>query len=144
MKHSHTKIWIHIIWATKNRERILFEDPAIKLFNFMTQKASEINVPLESLNIQPEHIHMLIDLPTNICLSDFMQKIKGGSSHWINDKNILSNKFAWQRGFGAYSVSASQLNRVKNYIKNQSAHHHKKTFNEEYKEWKEQYGIFDD
>lgn len=122
----------------------MFKDTAIKLFNFMTQKANEINVPLESLNIQPEHVHALVDLPSNICLSDFMQKMKGASSHWINDKNIINGKFAWQRGFGAYSVSASQLNKVKNYIKNQSSHHHKKSFNEEYQEWKEQYGIFDD
>ena len=109
MKHSHTRIWIHIIWATKKRERILFPDMAVQVFNFMIKKAVEINVPLEQLNIQPEHVHALVDLPSNICLSDYVQKIKGASSHWINSEQIIRSKFAWQRGFGAYSVSASQL-----------------------------------
>ena len=144
MKHSHTRIWIHIVWATKKRERILFPEVAVKIFDFMIKKAVEINVPLEQLNIQPEHIHALVDLPSNICLSDYVKNIKGSSSHWINSNNILKGKFEWQRGFGAYSVSASQLDIVKNYIKNQSKHHHKKTFTKEYDEWKKQYGFFDD
>jgi len=144
MKHSHTKIWIHLIWATKNRERVLFKDTAIELFNFITKKATEINVPLESLNIQPEHIHALVNLPTNICLSDFVKNIKGASSHWLNSEQIAKSKFTWQRGFGGYSVSASQLDVVKKYIKNQSEHHKKNTFKEEYEQWKKEYGILDD
>ncbi len=144
MKHSHTRIWIHTIWATKNRERILFKKTGRQVFDFLLNKSKEINIPFEQLNIQPEHVHELIDLPTNICLADFMQTIKGSSSHWINENKILKAKFSWQRGYGAYSVSASQLQAVKTYIQNQSEHHKRKTFTEEYNEWKEEYGIFDD
>ncbi len=144
MKHSHTRIWIHTIWATKNRERILFKKTGRQVFDFLLNKSKEINIPFEQLNIQPEHVHELIDLPTNICLADFMQTIKGSSSYWINENKILKAKFSWQRGYGAYSVSASQLQAVKTYIQNQSEHHKRKTFTEEYNEWKEEYGIFDD
>ncbi len=144
MKHSHTRIWVHIIWATKNRERILFKEPGKQLYDFLMNKSKTLNIEFEQLNIQPEHVHALIDLPTNILLCDFMQSIKGSSSHWINENKILKAKFSWQRGYGAYSVSASQLQKVKNYIKNQTEYHKRKTFIEEYNEWKEEYGIFDD
>ncbi len=144
MKHSHTKIWIHIVWATKNRESIFTKDKAIKLFDFIINKAKEINIPMESLNIQPEHIHALINLPANSCLSDFVKNIKGASSYWLNSEQIVGTKFSWQRGFGAYSVSASQLEIVKKYIKNQAKHHKKHHFIQEYEQWKKEYGINDD
>lgn len=144
MKHSHTRIWIHTIWAIKNRERILFKKTGRQVFDFLLNKSKEINIPFEQLNIQPEHVHGLIDLPTNICLADFMQTIKGSSSHWINQQKVIKAHFSWQRGYGAYSVSASQLQAVKIYIQNQSEHHKRKTFTEEYNEWKKMYGIIDD
>jgi len=144
MLHSHTRIWIHLVWSTKNHERIIFKEVGIQLYEFLMEKSIEIKTPFDRLNIQPEHVHGLIDLPTNVCLADFMQTIKGSSSHWINQNRLLSNHFSWQRGYGGYSVSASQFDIVKNYIKNQSEHHRQKTFIEEYEEWKREYGIFDD
>ena len=144
MTHSHTRIWVHLIWATKNRDRVLFKEPGKQLFTFLIDKAKELNAPFESLNIQPEHIHGLIDLPTNVCVADFMKGIKGASSYWINQEGIIRAKFSWQRGYGAYSVSSSQLQTIKNYIKNQDEHHQQKTFEEEYQEWKRQYGIHED
>ena len=144
MKHSHTKIWIHLIWTTKNRERILFKEKGQILYKFLIDKSIEINVPYEKLNIQPEHIHGLIDLPANICLSDFMKSMKGASSKYLNDLQIFNGHFSWQRGYGAYSVSGSKVEIIKNYIKNQSEHHKRKTFTEEYEEWKREYGLFDD
>ncbi len=145
MKHSHTRIWIHLIWAVKNRERCLFADAGQQLYKHLLMRAKdEIRVPFEQLHIQPEHVHGLIDLPTDICLADFMKKIKGESSHWINQSKLIKEHFSWQRGFGAYSVSASQLQIVKSYIQNQSQHHKQKTFTEEYNDWKQQYGIIDD
>ena len=131
--------------GVKNRERSLFAGVGQQLYNHLLMQAKdEIHVPFEQLNIQPEHIHGLIDLPTDICLADFMKKIKGESSHWINQNKLIGEHFSWQRGFGAYSVSASQLIIVKPYIQNQSQHHKRKTFTEEYNDWKQQYGIIDD
>ena len=145
MLHTHSKIWVRLVWATKYRIKCLYGDVSKNLFQHLIDHASEeIKIPFEQLNIQPEHIHAIIDLPTNIALADFMQLIKGESSHWINQSKMLNEKFSWQRGFGAYSVSASQLDIVKNYIKNQSEHHKKRSFSEEYEKWKKEYGIFDD
>jgi len=143
MLHTHSRIWIHLIWATKYRERILHKDISKGLFEFLISKAKEVNIPFESLNIELEHIHGLIDLPTDKTVADFMKSIKGSSSHMLNQQFFKTN-FAWQRGYGAYSVSASQLIVVKNYIANQQEHHNIKTFTEEYDAWVKEYGIFDD
>jgi REP element-mobilizing transposase RayT len=143
MRHSYTCIWIHIIWATKNRERILHASRGEELFHFFIDEGNEIKIPFEKLNVQPEHIHALINLPSSWSLKDYMKRIKGSSSHWLNSE-IFQSKFSWQRGYGAYSVSASQLEKVKSYIAGQTEHHKRTSFNEEYEEWKREYGILDD
>jgi len=89
-------------------------------------------------------IHGLIDLPSNVCLSDFMHLIKGSSSRWANKNKLFDNQFLWQRGYGGLSVSCRQVQRVCNYIKYQSKHHKTYTFSKEYEEWQKEYGIFDD
>jgi len=143
MLHTHSRIWIHLVWATKNRQRIIHKSQGLLLFDFLVEKGKSISIPFEKLNIQPEHVHALIDLPTNNMLSEFMQTIKGSSSHMLN-KEIFKAKFEWQRGYGAYSVSASKIDTIRKYIGNQQAHHQKTTFEEEYPQWIQEYGLFDD
>jgi REP element-mobilizing transposase RayT len=144
MLHSYIRNYLHITWSTDNRERVFHNNTKIQLKDFFLEKAKEMNTPVLSVNVQPEHIHLLVDLPSNLCLSDLVQKIKGASSHWINEQKLIHAKFSWQRGYGAFSVSASQLEVVKKYIQNQDAHHKKKSFEEEYQEWKRSYGFYDD
>ncbi|MDZ7742920.1 MAG: IS200/IS605 family transposase [Bacteroidota bacterium] len=143
MIHTHSRIWIHLIWTVKKRQRILTKDIGKELFSFLIQKASENKIRFEKLNIQPEHVHGLIDLPTNKTMSDFMHLIKGSSSRMLN-KHFFNSKFSWQRGYGAYSVSASKLDIISNYILNQEQHHRLNSFEEEYQIWKKEYGFFDD
>ncbi len=149
MLHSHIRIWIHLIWTTKNHQKIFDYEIRQDLASHLIKKAKKENVPFLSLNIQPEHVHGLINLPSDICLAGFMQKIKGESSFWLNKEikyssNCSKSKFAWQRGYGAYSVSAFQLDVIKNYIKNQDQHHKQTYFKEEYNKWKIEYGFIDD
>lgn len=143
MIHTHSRIWIHLIWTVKKRQKILNTKIGKELFSFLSQKASEQKVGFEKLSIQPEHIHGLIDLPTNKSLSEFMHSIKGSSSRMLNTRFFKSN-FSWQRGYGAYSVSASKLDSVSSYIANQQEHHRIKSFEEEYQAWKLEYAVFDD
>ncbi len=144
MQHSFVRNWLHIIWTVKKRERLIKPEQAKEISKYLIDKSKNENVPFLNLNIQPEHVHGLINLPADICLADFMKKIKGASSFWINKNSILNMKFAWQRGYGAYSVSASQLDIVRKYIINQDKHHAKNTFANEYEKWKKQYGFYDD
>ncbi len=143
-KHTKTQIWIHAVWGTYRREPVLTKSIGEKLYLFIEQKLKEIEINKENLFIRPEHVHLLFSLPADKTLAEIMQSIKGSSSHWINKDKLCPNKFGWARGYGAFSVSASQLATVKSYIKSQDEHHKIKTFQEEYDSWAKAYGIFDD
>jgi REP element-mobilizing transposase RayT len=82
-----------------------------------------------------------VDLPTNLSVEECIKLLKGSSSFYNNKNRITRNKFSWGKGYGAFSVSASQLNNVVNYIKNQEEHHRTKTFTEEYQLFIKKYEI---
>ena len=78
--HHHVKNWIHIVWSTKDRIKIIESELRINLYKHISEKAEEIGIPFDQLNIQADHVHGLINLPSDKFLSDFMKKIKGESS----------------------------------------------------------------
>jgi len=133
--HSYTRIWLHLIWETHNRERLLFDETAKKISEFLFNYSKEKKIFMKINYVNPEHVHSLIDLPTNITIEDSFRLLKGASSHYINQTRLISGKFTWGRGYAAFSVSESQINKVVNYIKNQKEHHRVKSFAEEYTEF---------
>jgi REP element-mobilizing transposase RayT len=88
-----------------------------------------------------EHTHSLIDLPTGLSIEQVIQLLKGSSSHWINQNHLVKGKFAWGRGYGAFSVSHSDVPRVANYIARQEEHHRKRSFAGEYELFVKRYGL---
>ncbi len=84
------------------------------------------------MNGMPDHLHILIGTKPNCVLSDLVRDIKSNSSRWVNEKGFVMGKFSWQTGFGAFTVSQSQLSIVIDYIINQEKHHRTRTFREEY------------
>jgi REP element-mobilizing transposase RayT len=130
-----------LIWATLDRERILSKSAAAKASTWLNQYAAEKKIYLKKNHFNPDHAHALIDLPTNLSIENVMQLFKGGSSHWINEQKIVPGKFAWGRGYGAFSVSESAVADVVAYIENQEEHHRCKTFGEELKLFVERYGL---
>jgi len=84
------------------------------------------------INCMPDHVHILLGTKPDCNLSTLVKEIKANSSRWINQMHFATSKFAWQRGYGVFSVGHSQVNMVCGYIKNQSEHHRRKTFREEY------------
>jgi putative transposase len=88
-----------------------------------------------------DHVHALVDLPTDLTIEKMMQLFKGGSSHWINERDLLSGKFAWGRGYGVFSVSHSGVDEVAKYIAGQDEHHRKRSFSDELKLFVERYGL---
>ncbi|PYE82107.1 transposase IS200 family protein [Winogradskyella epiphytica] len=89
----------------------------------------------------PNHLHLLISTKPNCNLSDLVRDIKTNASKWINEKRFVNGKFQWQNGFGAFTVSQSQLQKITNYIKNQEEHHKVKSFREEYIDFLKAYNI---
>ena len=88
-----------------------------------------------AINGVSDHVHILIGMRPTQGLSELVQKIKGGSSHWINEQKFLKSKFAWQEGYGAFSYTKSDVQKVINYILNQEEHHKKRTFEDEYQDF---------
>ena len=91
--------------------------------------------------VNSDHVHALIDLPTNLSVEECIKLFKGASSHFINQNRLTQNNFNWGRGFGAFSVSESRVPNVVDYIKNQEVHHKGKSFSEEYQLFLEKYNI---
>ena len=122
MSHSYIKIYIHVIWVVKRRRCALDKNIRSALYRFLMKKSKESEIPFLKLNIQPEHIHGLIYLPSHQKLSDFMHIIKGSSSYFLN-KHFFETKFQWQTGYAAFSVGYRNLKTVCDYIENQDKHH---------------------
>ena len=91
--------------------------------------------------VNPDHVHVLVDLPSNLSIEQMMHLFKGASSHWINQSNLLPCKFAWGRGYGVFSVSHSGVGQVARHIAQQEEHHRKRSFTEEVRMLVERYGL---
>jgi putative transposase len=118
-----------------------YETRAAKASQFLTDYAREKNIYMKINYFNPEHTHALIDLPTNRSIEDVIQLFKGGSSHWINENQLLRGRFAWGRGYGAFSVSHSHADQVAAYIACQEKHHQRKNFNQEFEMLVKRYGL---
>ena len=139
--HSYNKIWIHFIWETLDKQKILSKPARLKLSAYLFNYCKEKKIFMKTNYVNADHVHALIDLPTNITVEDCVKLLKGSSSHHINKIKLINTKFSWGRGYGAFSVSASQLKKVETYIKNQEEHHRVKSFTEEYEMFIKKYGM---
>jgi putative transposase len=137
---SFVKIWVHLVFATKNREPLFSKNFRYDLYNHIIQNCKEKDIFLQAINGHTDHIHCLISLGKDQNISKVSQLIKGESSFWINNNTFINEKFNWQDDYFAVSVSESQVETVINYIKNQELHHAKKSFNDEVQEFMTKYG----
>lgn len=132
---SWVRVYIHIVFSTKNREPFLnSSDLRKKVFQHIKQNASEKDIWLDCVNGWQEHAHCLISLGKEQIISKVAQLIKGESSFWINQNKLTENKFVWQDDYWAVGVSESHLQSVRDYIHNQEKHHSKKSFTDEVNE----------
>ncbi len=141
MPHSYNKIWVHAIFATKERQLLIKSESEQKIYDHLKDQLIEIGCPVRIINGMPEHIHLLFLMNPQKAIADVLKQIKGNTSHWINENNIVVEKFAWQTGYAAYSVSESRLQIVYKYILQQKTHHAKQTFAEEYDEFIKFHGL---
>ena len=126
------KIWIHAIWATKERLPLIDINAESKIYEYLRNQLIEMGCSVRIINGTADHVHCLFLLNSQKSIAEVIKQIKGSSSHFINQQNIVHHKFAWQTGYAAFSVSESGLEKVFDYIKNQKQHHQKRTFQQEY------------
>ena len=123
MPKTYSSIWIHTIWTTKERNPLLARNFRIPLCSRIRENAMQKGFIIDMINGVEDHLHGLIHLLPSQSVAEVMKQIKGASSHWINENGLVKIKFNWQQGYGALSVSPSQIDSIRNYIKNQEQHH---------------------
>ena len=138
---AYVKNWLHCVWGTKHRHPYLIGDIKDEVINHILSNAKSKNIYIDAINGYKEHIHCLISLNPDKTLSDVIQLIKGESSYWINKKKLTKIKFEWAVEYFGVSISESQLNNVRHYIKNQEEHHRKETWENEYNKLITEYGF---
>ena len=130
---GYVKIWVHLVWATKNRAPLLVKEVRGIIFRHIRENAENKGIYIDFINGYLDHVHCLISLESGQSIDKVMMLLKGESSYWINKNKLIRGKFEWQDEYFAVSVSESALNRVRDYIRDQEDHHRKKPFSEEYK-----------
>jgi len=137
---SHVRIWVHLVFATKNREPFLKKEIRSDVHKHIIENCTNQGIFLKAINGYTDHLHCLVSLGKDQNIAKVSQLIKGESSFWVNKSNLIPGKFAWQDDYFAVSISESQVETVINYIKNQEKHHLKKSFDDEVTEFLEKYG----
>jgi len=132
MANSYTQIYLHFVFIVGGRHDALAPQVTELLFAQLHVVAAEHKCRILALNGMPDHLHLLVSIHPGVSAAEFAQKLKGNSSHYLNQARVFPYKFRWQGGYGAFSVSHSQLASVKDYIANQQTHHVKITVRDEF------------
>lgn len=139
MPQSLARVLLHVIFSTKHREPVIVQTMMSPLHSYLGGIARQLDcAPLQVGGIE-DHVHILLGLGRTITIADLVKELKTGSSSWA--KGHGAGEFAWQAGYGAFSVSESKVQEVIAYIRNQGEHHHHRTFQEEYREFLTRHGI---
>lgn len=131
MPQSLAKIYIHLIFSTKNRERCIFDGIRPRLHEYMGGILKGHGCTPVEINSEPDHSHVLFLLSRTEALSDVVGQLKKSSNDWLRSIGPEYNQFFWQGGYAAFSVSKSQVEEVRQYIRNQQEHHRAKSFQDE-------------
>ena len=129
MTHSYVSSVFHVVFSTKQRMQLIRTDHQSRLWNYLAGIARNHAMQMLGVGGTQNHVHMLVVLPSDLALSDAVRTLKANSSRWMRETDRM---FAWQEGYGAFSVSPSQLEQVKQYIANQPAHHPTHSFEQEF------------
>jgi putative transposase len=141
MPQSFASLHVHIIFSTKNREPFISPEIETRLYEYIGGILRAEAASLIAAGGMPDHVHLLVSLTRDHSLAGVTRLIKANSSKWIHETFPQKRSFAWQVGYGAFSVSYSNIEGVKRYIAGQSEHHRKKTFQEEFVEFLERHEI---
>ena len=139
MPQSLSKVYLHCVFSTKNGVPLITETIQKKLHSYIVGTLSNIGSYVYEIYANPNHIHILCTLPRTITMAELISKTKTSSSKWIKTQGI--NNFAWQGGYGIFSVSSSKIATVEKYIRNQKEHHKKESFKDELRIFFKKYDI---
>ena len=127
---SFWRNYYHIVWATKNREPLI--QPSIEpiLHTYLVNKGREIGVVTYAINGWVDHVHLVVAIPPKLSVATAVKRLKGASSHYVNQVLRSENlAFAWQRGYGCFTLGERQRAAAEAYVRNQKQHHAEQTIN---------------
>lgn len=138
MAHTSTHNYLHVVFGTKERASRIAESLQPRLWAYMAGICRNYEIVAFAIGGMEDHVHLLFRLPPVLALARAISILKANSSRWMSEHGT---GFAWQGGYGAFSVSASNLAAVENYIRNQKIHHRKMSFQEEYRALLRRHGV---
>ncbi|MEK6675830.1 MAG: IS200/IS605 family transposase [Planctomycetota bacterium] len=141
MPHSYSSCLVHYVFSTKERCKLITPDLRERLWAYLGGIARENEMKALAVGGTEDHVHMLVSLPSTLSVAKGIQLIKGGSSKWIHDTFPEHRAFAWQEGYGAFSVGVSGIDDTCAYINAQREHHRVRTFEEEFTAFLKRHGI---
>ena len=141
MANTYTQIYIHVIYAVRQRDALISPLWKERLHKYITGIIRNQGHKLLAINTMPDHVHMFIGMKPDGALSDLVRDVKRDSTNFVNQEIRPQRKFAWQEGFGAFSYSHAQIDSVVKYILNQQEHHRRKTFREEYESMLKEFAV---
>ncbi len=141
MPQSLSKVILHIIFSTKNRQPFLDSDVQPRMHAYLATICRDLGAELVHVGGIADHVHIVTTLPRTLSQAQLVEQIKKTSSKWIKELDARYRTFFWQRGYGAFSVSPSQLEAVLQYVEAQQTHHRTRTFQEEYRDLLRRHGV---
>ena len=141
MSQSLSQVYVHIVFHTKYNQDLVKADVEDELYAYLGGILKDNKCVPIAINGIENHIHILCIKSKNIALADLLEELKRNSSRWIKTKGTKYKNFAWQGGYGAFSVSAYKVEVVKRYIKNQKEHHKTESVKDEYLKFLKEYGV---
>lgn len=141
MSQSQVKNYLHIVFSTKYRQRLITEEIEIDLYKYLGGISKNLECVPIKIGGYCDHVHLLVLLSKKIALSKYVEKIKSNSSKWIKTQGEEFKNFYWQNGYGAFSVNPARVDVVIRYIENQKTHHQKKMFQDEYRAFLQKYKV---
>lgn len=141
LAHSYSYTHIHCVFSTKDRRKIITPELQARLFPYLGGIARSHGITPVAIGGVEDHVHLLLAVPATLAVAKAIQLIKGGSSKWVHETFPQFQHFAWQEGYGAFSIGVAQVQRTKRYIEGQAAHHQQVSFEEEFLGFLRRHGI---
>ena len=123
------RLYYHLVWATDERRRLLQPEVEHRLYPYLIRKAAEMDTYVYAINGWYDHIHLVASIPPKHAISEVVKHLKGSSSHDLNHAGGLAGSFAWQRGYGVFSLGELQKPVAEAYVSSQKQHHQQETAN---------------
>jgi REP element-mobilizing transposase RayT len=141
MANTYTSLHYHLVFSTKNRERWIYPEIEERVWSYLAGIAKQNKMTPIQIGGVEDHVHVLLGASPTLAPSKIAQLVKGGSSAWIHDTFPDMKAFAWQDGFGGFTVSRSNVESVADYIRGQREHHRSRTFQDEYLALLQKHGV---